>query len=280
MVTFGNNLKQLRKRNKLSQKQLAELIGVGQTTIANYENDSRFPNQIILNKLVDALNISYDNLIGRQETKEYGELSTYVDKVLYHLLEGGEKEAIDFIVNMAKKGVDVIDIYYELLTKILYKVGDLWEMGLVSIPMEHHITGIIDQIMVLLSPYIKLNEANGKSAVFMAPSNEPHLVGLKIIKEAFRKYGWKTYFIGNSVPWTSLTSWIKEHDVDLLVISTTMNDNINQVEGLVDFIRNETDAKVMIGGQVYEMKEYLINQVKPDYFLNTKLELLSFLESQ
>ncbi|MGL4453775.1 MAG: helix-turn-helix transcriptional regulator [Sarcina sp.] len=58
------NLKTLREINKLTQKELAEKIGVSRKTIIRYENKQTIPNIIEASKLALALEVSLDDLIG------------------------------------------------------------------------------------------------------------------------------------------------------------------------------------------------------------------------
>lgn len=275
MGSFGYNLKKLRKDKRLSQKNLAEMIGVGQTTIANYENDLRFPNPPVLAQMADILDVSLDALIGRVPKKEAldFDLADYTKRFIKLVFAYQEAAAIEMVVDLAKKGYDPILIHEHFLKPTLYEVGRLWEKGQISIPMEHHITNVIDRIIVLLSPYIECKEDNHQTAIFLAPNNEPHLIGLKMVKEIFKKFGWKTLYVGNSVPWQSLVNWIEEHQVDLVVITATMQDNRNQIQAMVDFLRQSTKVKVMIGGQAYALKDYFIDQVKPDYYTSSYEDL-------
>ena len=63
-------LYELRNANKITQKQLAETLGVTIRTITNYENGSREPNIATLIALADYFNVSLDYLVGRSESKE------------------------------------------------------------------------------------------------------------------------------------------------------------------------------------------------------------------
>lgn len=47
-MSFGSRLKELRSERGISQKDVALNIGVAITTISQYENDSRFPNEEML----------------------------------------------------------------------------------------------------------------------------------------------------------------------------------------------------------------------------------------
>ncbi|MFW6378130.1 MAG: helix-turn-helix domain-containing protein, partial [Bacillota bacterium] len=66
MTNFGSQLKKLRKANKITQKDLAQALGLAQTTIANYENGSRFPNQETLVKLANHFDVTLDYLIKNE----------------------------------------------------------------------------------------------------------------------------------------------------------------------------------------------------------------------
>lgn len=68
MVEFGNRLRKLRKDRKLTQQQLAELIGVKNSVISFYEVGERIPSPDILRKLALALHVTADYLLGIERT--------------------------------------------------------------------------------------------------------------------------------------------------------------------------------------------------------------------
>ena len=64
MVGFGDKLRQLRKEQQLTQKQLAELIGLRNSVISFYETGERIPSPEIIKKLASSLHVSADYLLG------------------------------------------------------------------------------------------------------------------------------------------------------------------------------------------------------------------------
>lgn len=62
---FSIRLKKLREKNNMSQKELAEMLGVGRTAISNYENGLTEPSIAILSKMATIFHTSADYLIGR-----------------------------------------------------------------------------------------------------------------------------------------------------------------------------------------------------------------------
>lgn len=64
MVKFGERLRELRKQKNLTQRQLADLIGVKNSIISFYEVGDRIPSPEVIIKLASALHVSADYLLG------------------------------------------------------------------------------------------------------------------------------------------------------------------------------------------------------------------------
>ena len=60
---FHENLKKIRLQKGLSQKDVAEQIGVANSTYSLYESGNREPNVQTIKKIADVLNTSADNLL-------------------------------------------------------------------------------------------------------------------------------------------------------------------------------------------------------------------------
>lgn len=79
MKSFGHRLRELRKANKLTQKQLGNLIGVRDSIISFYELGDRIPSPDVLVKLARVFHVSTDFLLGL-ENNEFLELSGLQEK--------------------------------------------------------------------------------------------------------------------------------------------------------------------------------------------------------
>ena len=64
---FNENLKTARERKGISQKDMAEIIGVAKSTYSLYESGNREPNVQTIKKIADILNVSADELLGINE---------------------------------------------------------------------------------------------------------------------------------------------------------------------------------------------------------------------
>lgn len=71
-----NNIKNLRKCENKTQIELANLLGISQSSYQSYEAGLTEPNIENLKKLADYYNVSIDYLVGRQFSNEFGHITT------------------------------------------------------------------------------------------------------------------------------------------------------------------------------------------------------------
>ena len=92
MVNMGNKLKNLRKQKRLTQKQVANRIGLAISAVSSYEAGTRYPSYDVLIKLARIYHVSTDYLLGMTDKKEL-DISG---------LNNEEVEAISQLVNILK----------------------------------------------------------------------------------------------------------------------------------------------------------------------------------
>ena len=64
MIELGKRIKTIRLNKNMTQKQLAEAIGVPQSTLSKYENGNLRVDTQTLTKMANKLNVSVDQLLG------------------------------------------------------------------------------------------------------------------------------------------------------------------------------------------------------------------------
>jgi len=67
---FAENLKELRTKNNMSQRELAERMYVTRSTITHWENGSRLPDASMIYRLADCLDVYVDRLLGATAESE------------------------------------------------------------------------------------------------------------------------------------------------------------------------------------------------------------------
>lgn len=67
MKTFQDKLLELRKLNKLTQKDVAKHLSISQPSYIRYENGTAEPSLENLIKLADLFDVSIDYMLGRKD---------------------------------------------------------------------------------------------------------------------------------------------------------------------------------------------------------------------
>lgn len=69
MVNMGKKLKSLRIEKKLTQKQIADRIGLAISAVSSYESGTRYPSYDVLIKLAQIFHVSTDYLLGMTDKR-------------------------------------------------------------------------------------------------------------------------------------------------------------------------------------------------------------------
>ena len=89
MVDFGKKLKDLRKQSGMTQKQLADKLGITKSVVSYYELSERTPSPDVLKNLALIFHVSTDYLLGveRNKTIDVSDLSDDDVKLLLATVE-------------------------------------------------------------------------------------------------------------------------------------------------------------------------------------------------
>jgi len=116
-------LKGLRKQKKLTQQDLAEIIGVDRVTLARYESGARLPSLEVLIKLADFFEVSVDYLLGRtdlpsakNENKE-PVLDESITKAAAHGPDGANNDAIALLNDRLDDILNEVERYKRLINQ-------------------------------------------------------------------------------------------------------------------------------------------------------------------
>lgn len=74
-MTVGQRLKALRSERQLTQKQLADRLGMSKSALAMYETDQRFPKLDTLDAIADYFNVDMAFLLGKSNCRNVYQLT-------------------------------------------------------------------------------------------------------------------------------------------------------------------------------------------------------------
>ncbi|WP_139993648.1 helix-turn-helix domain-containing protein [Kurthia sp. Dielmo] len=97
---FSQRLKYLRKEKKLTQNDMAELLGITRQGYAKYESGSGEPDIKAIDKLANFFNVTTDYLLGRSDIKNPEKMTNEgISNEDYEKLTAYQKEVVDFIIS-------------------------------------------------------------------------------------------------------------------------------------------------------------------------------------
>ena len=133
------------------------------------------------------------------------------------------------------------EIFYDVFMPLMSEIGLLWQADTISPAHEHFITYLIKQKLLINTEKLQFTEPvkNDRIFILFLPLNEIHELGLMYLNYEFILSGYKTIYLGESVPTDSLTDVLKYFDNLTFVSYLTVQPDKNEVDKFVkDITKN------------------------------------------
>lgn len=158
----------------------------------------------------------------------------------------------------------------ETVIRVLYpffeKIGLLWQIGTIYPAQEHFVSNLIRQkLIIAIDAQSARFKADSKSFMLFLPSNEWHELGLLFYNYLLKKAGFKTIYLGQSVPFDDLLEVAAKHSVDYLLTSITTPLTLKKYSEYIHQMSGSFKEKTIFitGYQTHEYKIELPENVKP-----------------
>jgi len=112
------------------------------------------------------------------------------------------------------------EIFYDVFIPFLNDIGLLWQSNTISPSQEHFITNLIKQKLLINIDTLQLSspQKTNKLFILFLPENEIHDLGLLFVHYELLYHGYRSIFLGHSVPLESLPS-PNDFDEDVVFLS-------------------------------------------------------------
>ena len=133
------------------------------------------------------------------------------------------------------------EIYQSIFTPLMIELGVLWQTNSISPSHEHFITSLIKQKIHSLCEKLQENQPQSTDQTFVLylPDNEIHELGLLYLNYEILDHGYKTIFLGQSVPTTSLSNFQDKSDKMIFVSCFTIEPNHDRANEYLDEFEKE-----------------------------------------
>ena len=149
------------------------------------------------------------------------------------------------------------DVFYEVFIPLMTELGLLWQSDTISPAHEHFITYLIKQKIIANTEKIQYLEPTKTNKVFVLylPDNEIHELGLLYLNYEIISNGYKSIYLGESVPIDSLNVVCKNFDNITFIAYTTVKPEPDEINEYVTQIKNEVlkdDSEIWFIGRMIE----------------------------
>jgi methanogenic corrinoid protein MtbC1 len=223
--------------------------------------------------------LSFHNL-GFSQSMKYNE---YLQEMLYNQLKNYEiNDLVKLYNEYTKTNYLLIDFYEKILIPVLYKIGEQWENGEIDVATEHVCSNAVNTLIDLINQNntkkISKSYRDTKSIVLCTPEGELHSIGCKIIESLLLEKGYEVYNITSALPTNSIESYLNNIKLGLLLISVTLDENLDSVIRFIKEIRNSCNIPLIVGGNAIKSASksqiQLLKKYDKVYFNFEKLDNL------
>lgn len=145
MITLGNNIKRYRKERKITQDQLAQVLGVSDQAVSRWENGMTYPDIELLPTIALYFGVSMDDLMGMEAFKDESE----IEEILKKRQELKNRGEVQKSCELMRKAAKRYPKNYELLSKLVYDLLFASNTGDEEITRNnlHEAESLIDRIL-------------------------------------------------------------------------------------------------------------------------------------
>jgi methanogenic corrinoid protein MtbC1 len=166
------------------------------------------------------------------------------------LLSADEAAAEIAIREAMDAGLDTAQIDDEIIAPALWRIGELWERGEISVADEHIATEISIRVLALQREAQRVAQTRREHRVVLAaPAGEQHIVALRMVDNLLRNAGYDVAMLGSDVPGEALITLMHRHPPAVVCLTSTMADPAGEVLAMIDALQRRWPAMgFVIGG--------------------------------
>ncbi len=149
------------------------------------------------------------------------------------------------------------EVFADVLIPFLNEIGFLWQTSTISAAHEHFISYLIKQKLLINTEKLQYRQAVNKERVFVLflPYGEIHQHGLMYLNYEVQLNGYKTIFLGESVPIDSLKDVKKYFDNITFIGYMTVEPNRATINHYIKDLKKEIltdDSQLWLIGKMVE----------------------------
>jgi methanogenic corrinoid protein MtbC1 len=161
--------------------------------------------------------------------------------------DGDEYSAVELVLSLLADGVPPQRLLVDLIGPTQERVGTLWAANEWSIAREHAATAVSERAVSAIAAHTTVRPTRGRVAIACA-DGEWHALPVRILAEMLRLDGWRTDFLGASVPGPHLVTHLHQTGPDAVALSCMLATRLPRAHAAITACRS-AGVPVVAGGR-------------------------------
>ena len=182
-------------------------------------------------------------------------------------LREGPLEAAAVVDELVGSGVPPRSIYTDVLHPALHEAGRLWQRNQISVAEEHYCTAVTQRVLSKLYSDFRTRRPSGPLIVVACVSGELHEMGARMVCDLLELEGYRTNYLGASMPAAAIVDYACMHDARVLALSASITPHLAEVRQAIQRVRSDPRCKgmrILVGGGAFNFVPELWRLVGAD----------------
>lgn len=197
---------------------------------------------------------------------------------LLAVLQGDRQQAAQLILDAARQGESIRDLYLQVLVPAQAELGRMWVANEINIAEEHLATATTKMVLSRLRPHAATPPPLGRTVVLAAVAGNQHDLGPQIVADFFEMDGWQVILLGADMPATDLVQAVEVFRADLLGLSVSLSSQLVALEQAIATVRRSAcgeRVKILVGGPALAHSGDLPRELGADAYAATAAEAVA-----
>ena len=168
---------------------------------------------------------------------------------------GDRRRAFQVIDTARDAGLDLAGIYLGIFQPALREIGGLWQNNELTVAEEHLATAITEAAMARAYERAFTWRTDGSRTLIAACADvERHEVGLRMLCDLLDLEGWRTTYLGSTVPIDSLATMVLRLRPNVVALSVALSPHLPRLRLMIAAIRStlgDEQPLIIVGGRPF-----------------------------
>lgn len=201
-------------------------------------------NGFKISKIVD-LSLEELNQKVAEISSSQADTEIFIDQLILAMIDL-EEEKFEGIVTQLSQRFGFERTVLEIIYPFLEKIGVLWQTGNINPAQEHFISHLIRQKIIAAIDQLPLPPKTNPRIVLFLPESELHEIGLLFFHYVVKKEGFRTYYLGQTVPYEDLKAICAIHKPRYIITQLTSVPPASEVQNFLNTICRDLPESVVL----------------------------------